>query len=422
MREMKDSGIAWLGAIPNDYTTAPIGSLFTIKKDIIGHEPETVLSITQTGVKPKDLSSNEGQNASSYAHYQKVSIGDFAMNHMDLLTGWVDISKYEGVTSPDYRVFCLNDKSHSADFFLRVFQYYYANKVFFGFGQGVATLGRWRLPAVNFQKIDVPVPPQDEQERIIQAINDKVEKIENLKRNVNEQIEKLKLYKQSMITEVVTRGLDPFVPMKDSGSIWIGKIPTHWKMNRIKFCSTYNDETLSEKEDENMVIDYVDIGSVSLSEGVFRTEQFRFLDAPSRARRITKSGDIIVSTVRTYLKAIAAIKQDGLIVSTGFCVLRPNGIINNRYMEYFCKSDSFTNTVSANSYGISYPAINATSLVAFQIIVPTEKEQLQIAEFLDDKCYRIDSLIRIKERKIEKLEQYKKSLIYEYITGKKEVL
>ena len=110
MREMKDSGVAWLGSVPSNYKTASIGSLFTIKKDIIGHEPETVLSITQTGIKPKDLSSNNGQNASSYAHYQIVSAGDFAMNHMDLLTGWIDISQYEGVTSPDYRVFTINDK------------------------------------------------------------------------------------------------------------------------------------------------------------------------------------------------------------------------------------------------------------------------------------------------------------------------
>lgn len=162
MREMKDSGVEWLGCMPTDYDTVSIGSLFAIKKDIIGREPETVLSITQTGVKPKDLTSNEGQNASSYANYQIVNIGDFAMNHMDLLTGWIDISKYEGVTSPDYRVFTLNNKEMCAEYFLRVFQHYYTNRVFFGFGQGVATLGRWRLPAINFKRIDVPVPPIEE--------------------------------------------------------------------------------------------------------------------------------------------------------------------------------------------------------------------------------------------------------------------
>ena len=236
MREMKDSGVAWIGAVPSDFAISSIGSLFTIKKDIAGREPETVLSITQTGIRPKDLSSNEGQNASSYAHYQIVNVGDFAMNHMDLLTGWIDISKYEGVTSPDYRVFTLNDKKMSADYFLRVFQYYYTNRVFFGFGQGVATLGRWRLPAINFKKIDVPVPPILEQQRIVTAIDENVSKVDVLIANVQAQIEKLEAYKQSLITEVVTKGLDPTVPMKDSGVEWIGNIPAHWTANKIIRC------------------------------------------------------------------------------------------------------------------------------------------------------------------------------------------
>lgn len=118
MRKMKDSGVAWIGEIPLEYQTVSIGSLFSIKKDIIGHEPETVLSITQTGIKPKNLASNEGQIANSYSHYQIVNVGDFAMNHMDLLTGWVDISKFDGVTSPDYRVFLKKSKT-AMIYFLR---------------------------------------------------------------------------------------------------------------------------------------------------------------------------------------------------------------------------------------------------------------------------------------------------------------
>ena len=171
MRKMKDSGVAWIGEIPLEYQTVSIGSLFSIKKDIIGHEPETVLSITQTGIKPKNLASNEGQIANSYSHYQIVNVGDFAMNHMDLLTGWVDISKFDGVTSPDYRVFTLNDKRMSAEYFLRVFQNYYYNRIFFGFGQGVATLGRWRLPTANFKKIIVPIPPLPEQDKSFPPLN-----------------------------------------------------------------------------------------------------------------------------------------------------------------------------------------------------------------------------------------------------------
>lgn len=159
MREMKDSGVAWLGDIDGRFDIKAIGNLFTIKKDIIGREPDQVLSITQRGIKIKDTTSNEGQNAASYAHYQIVNVGDFAMNHMDLLTGWVDISQYEGVTSPDYRVFTLTDNTQIPEYFLRVFQMYYSNRVFYAFGQGAANLGRWRLPRENFVKIAIPCPP-----------------------------------------------------------------------------------------------------------------------------------------------------------------------------------------------------------------------------------------------------------------------
>ena len=224
-----------------------------------------------------------------------------------------------------------------------------------------------------------------------------------------------------MITEAVTRGLDPSAPLKDSGIEWLGKIPVKWNVNRLKYRTTYNDEILKDSTPQEEIIRYVEIGSVSLENGVEKIEEYAFKDAPSRARRIAKKDDIIISTVRTYLKAIASIKEEQLIVSTGFCVLRSNNQINNKYLEYFCKSNLFTEYVSANSYGISYPAINASSLVAFHIIEPLIEEQQQIADYLDKKCEEIDKLIAIKQQKIETLTEYKKSLIYEYVTGKKQV-
>ena len=193
-------------------------------------------------------------------------------------------------------------------------------------------------------------------------------------------------------------------------------------MDRIKFCSSYNNETLKEIEDPETVIKYVDIGSVSLADGITHIEAFAYKDAPLRARRITRKDDIIVSTVRTYLKAIASIGEDNLIVSTGFCVLRPNNKVNPKFMEYYCKSDCFTDNVSRNSYGISYPAINASVLVDFHMPRPCLEEQRLIGECLDGKCAKIEHIIAVKHEKIEKLQEYKKSLIYEYVTGKKEVV
>lgn len=201
---LRESNVDYLGKINSSYEITSIGTLFKIKKDILGREPEKVLSITQNGIRVKDTDSNKGQNAESYSHYQIVNVGDFAMNHMDLITGGVDISKFEGVTSPDYRVFVLQDKSMNPNYFLRVFQAYYKNRTFFGFGQGVANLGRWRLPASNWSKIQIPVPPVEEQNVIVDFLDKKCSQIDQLIEIKQKKIEKLEQYKKSLIYEYVT--------------------------------------------------------------------------------------------------------------------------------------------------------------------------------------------------------------------------
>ena len=155
--EMKDSGSVWFGNIPINWEMKRLKYVFHIQKDIAGEEGHTVLSITQRGIIPKDFSNNEGQFANSYANYQLVHKGDFAMNHMDLLTGWVDISKYEGVTSPDYRVFVLNDKNGMCPkYYLYMMQMCYSARIFYGLGQGVSGMGRWRLQADKFLNFYIP--------------------------------------------------------------------------------------------------------------------------------------------------------------------------------------------------------------------------------------------------------------------------
>lgn len=201
---MKDSGVEWIGEITEDFSVQNIRSLFTIKKDIIGHEPDTVLSITRSGIKIKDISENNGQMADSYANYQIVNIGDFAMNHMDLLTGGIGISQYNGVTSPDYRVFNLKDNKMNPRYFLYIFETYYRNKIFYAFGQGAANLGRWRLPAKNFYSIYIPVAPIEEQQAIVSYLDQKCTQIDNLIAIKQKKIEKLQQYKKSLIYEYVT--------------------------------------------------------------------------------------------------------------------------------------------------------------------------------------------------------------------------
>ena len=428
MHDMKDSGVAWIGAVPSGYRTASIGSLFTIKKDIIGREPETVLSITQTGIRPKDLSSNEGQNASSYAHYQIVNMGDFAMNHMDLLTGWIDISKYEGVTSPDYRVFTLNDKEMSADYFLRVFQYYYTNKVFFGFGQGVATLGRWRLPAINFKKIDVPVPPVLEQQRIVSAIDEKFGKVDALIANVQTQIEKLKAYKQSMITEVVTKGLDPSVPMKNSGVDVYPSVPEHWNVQKtlttLTMPITDGPHTTPELLSEG--IPFVSAEAVSCGNGGIDFDHIRgfisreFYDECSK-KYVPQRDDIYMIKSGATTGRVSVVDTDRIFtIWSPLAVFRCNpDVVHFRFLYYFLQSSAYQRQVQFGwTYG-TQQNIGMRTLERLKVFVPPLDEQDAITECLDAKCIQIDRLVAIKQAKIEKLEQYKRSLIYEYVTGKK---
>ena len=203
--ELKDSGSVWFGSIPTNWEMKRLKYVFHIQKDIAGEEGHTVLSITQKGIIPKDFSNNEGQFANSYANYQLVHKGDFAMNHMDLLTGWVDISKYEGVTSPDYRVFVLNDKNGMCPkYYLYMMQMCYSARIFYGLGQGVSGMGRWRLQADKFLNFYIPIPPYDEQKKIADYITDKVNHIEVEIDKRNKLIKKYQEYKKSLIYEVVT--------------------------------------------------------------------------------------------------------------------------------------------------------------------------------------------------------------------------
>lgn len=204
-RPMKDSGSTWFGKIPASWDANKLKYTFTIRKRIVGEDGHTVLAITQKGVKPKDMSNGNGQFAESYANYQIVHPGDFAMNHMDLLTGWVDISKYEGVTSPDYRVFTLDDTSRTCpDYYLYMMQMCYSNRIFYSMGQGVSGMGRWRLPADMFNNFIIACPPFEEQQEIAEYLDKKCSEIDSLIASKEKFIAELESYKKSLIYEYVT--------------------------------------------------------------------------------------------------------------------------------------------------------------------------------------------------------------------------
>ncbi len=207
--QMKDSGVEWLGKVPQHWSTLRLKYIFRIKKCIAGKIGYDVLSVTQKGIKIKDITNNEGQLSMDYSKYQRVLPGDFAMNHMDLLTGYIDISSFDGVTSPDYRVFfIINNEAFYSYYFLYLLQNGYHQKLFFHLGQGSAHLGRWRLPTEAFNEILYPCPILEEQIKIVDFLRMHTTKIDTLIDKQLLQIVLLQERRTALISAAVTGKID----------------------------------------------------------------------------------------------------------------------------------------------------------------------------------------------------------------------
>ena len=205
---MRDSKVQWVGDVPEHWQVKRFKNIFKIRKRISGELGYDILSITQKGIKIKDIESGNGQLSMDYSKYQIVNIGDFAMNHMDLLTGFVDISKYNGVTSPDYRVFTLDDKNSVPEYFLCYLQMGYINKIFFPFGRGAAHIGRWRLPTEAFNEFLAPCPPEKEQRKISIFIVKTLKQMSALEEKATKAIKLMQERRSALISAAVTGKID----------------------------------------------------------------------------------------------------------------------------------------------------------------------------------------------------------------------
>ncbi len=417
---MKDSGIPWIGEIPSYWKTDNIGSLYSQRNEKVSDKDYPPLSVSKMGVVPQletAAKTDDGDNR------KLVKKGDFAINSRSDRRGSCGISAYDGSVSLINTILTprteMNPRFYDWLFHTSVFA-----DEFYKWGHGIVD-DLWTTRWAEMKRISIVVPPMPEQQAIADYLDKKCGEIDAMVSLQEKIIEELKAYKQSVITEAVCRGLNPDVPMKDSGIEWIGLIPEGWEAKRMKNICAPNPYSLTEKEDEDFEFDYVDIGSVSFEKGIFKTEHYLFKDAPSRARRRAQYGDMVMSTVRTYLRAIDTIDTEekaGYIYSTGFAVLTPFSDCDYRFLSFISKSQPFLEQVAILSRGINYPAINTSDILTIAVAVPPLDEQQAVANYLDTKCAEIDTLISLKQSKIEVLKEYKKSIIYEYITGKKEVL
>lgn len=416
----KNSQVGWIGKIPEHWEVKKIRRLFEVKKRIAGRPDIDVLSITQKGIKVKNIKDNGGQLSADYSKYQLVEKGDFAMNHMDLLTGYVDISKYDGVTSPDYRVFTRREISTCDRYFLYLFQMGYQQKLFYPYGRGAAQLGRWRLPAGEFNNFYFPVPSTIEQEKIAQFLDVQIARIDQIIAKKEQLVELIKEKRVAIINQTITRGLDTNTEMIESGIDWIGNIPRGWNINKLKYVTSVDSETLNTDTDPAYEFNYYDVSSVTLGEIEKPEEKITFEKSPSRARRVANVDDVIIATVRPYLKAVAHFREaEGKnIVSTGFSTFTAKKNILPRFLFYYLFSDKFMHEVIIRSVGVSYPAISPNKLAALHISFPDISQQKKISDLLDTYWNLYANSIEITLSSIKKLQQFKSSLIFNAVTGK----
>lgn len=409
MRKMKNSGVAWIGDVPENWETIPNKYLMRKVKAICQkYSNEDVLSLTMNGVIKRDLDNPSGKMPSTFDGYQFVYAGNLLMClfDIDVTPRCIGLIENDGITSPAYSQFELKRNA-----FNRYYYYYYLyldnKKELLHLAKNL----RNSFTEEQFGQISTVVPPIEQQHLIANQLDFVCKKVEDLISNQEQQIEKLKQYKQSLITEVVTKGLNPDVPMKDSGVKWLGKIPNNWQTKKIKYVAKIIDDKYLKGEYNYIALENIE----SHSARFIKTDSVYDLVGTKMAY----SDTVIFGKLRPYLAKVFLVKEI-TCVNNEFSVFK--GLeVTNEYLKYFMLGSRFIDTVNASTYGTKMPRANIGFISNLQITIPPFQEQQNIANYLDDKCAKIDRLIAIKQEKIDKLNNYKKSLIYEYVTGKREV-
>lgn len=427
-REMKDSGVEWIGEIPDRWVVGKVQTAFYRKKEKANVVNPTILSLARSGIKVRDISNNEGQLAADYSNYNPVSVGDVLLNPMDLVSGAnCNISNIEGVISPAY-INLRAKTNYSGKYYNYYFKLQYWSYAFFAHGKGVSYENRWTLNNETIMKYPIPVPSYEEQQKIAAFLDEKVSHIDKIIEDTKKSIENLKVYKQSLITETVTKGLSPDVETKDSGVEWFGRIPSHWKVSKVgnvfevilgKMLSTFPKESNWTEER------YLSAINVHF-EGVETFNLKKMWFSPVEKEKLeVKFGDLLVveGGAGAGGSALYLSEEKGIYVQNSINIVRPKANLSNTsfayYIFYCLVKNGYVDYVS-NKATIPHFTKEKVQSVPYPII-PLNEQQV-IVEFLDERTKQVDSLIDQKEQLVIELESYKKSLIYEYVTGKKEVI
>lgn len=424
MCEMKDSGVEWIGKIPNEWKIIKIGNQYLERKVKVSDTDYAALSVTMKGILPQLANA-----AKTDAHDDRklVCIGDFAINSRSDRRGSCGISPYDGSVSLINIVLKPRDKM-CPQYYNWLFHSTMFSDEFYKWGHGIVD-DLWTTNWQDMKKIYIPAPPLFEQQKIAAYLDTKCSKIDELTAKIKTTIDEYKKLKQSVITEAVTNGIRPCREMKDSGVEWIGEIPREWKISKLKYIVGNlvkgNGITKEDviKNGDTPCIRYGEIYSKynnSFSECISRTNVDMI-----EVKQYISNGDILFvctgELIEEIGKNIVYLGAENCLCGGDIIIARNNVNHNSAFLNYALNSNCSQAQKSRGKTKLKVVHISATEISNIVIAYPNKIEQDEIVDYLDKKCAEIDAVIEKKEQIVTEFENYKKSLIYEVVTGKKEV-
>lgn len=411
---MKDSGEEWIGAIPESWDTNRIR--YCLDEINVKNSPvktEQILSLVKDkGVMLYEEKGDVGNKAKEDITGYKVAFPNtLIVNSMNILIGSVGISKYKGCVSPVYYVFREKDNSD-----LRFVNYIFNTREFQKelrkYANGILEI-RLRISATDIFNRKIPLPPKEEQIKIADFLDEKCTEIDKLSEDIQKQIDILEEYKKSVITRAVTKGLNPDVEMKDSGDERLGMIPANWDAKKLKFVTReiYENGLMVPENDRYIGMENV----LSYSNDFHETNTEYEISFQKKC----KKGIVLFGKLRPYLAKVIICPFTGF--ATGEFMQLSNFDGDSRYLRYSLLNGTFIESVNMSTYGAKMPRANSEYVNNLKICITPKDEQCKIADFLDNVCQKIDESIRLQQKQLSHLDTYKRSIIYEYVTGKKRV-
>ncbi len=410
--EYKESGVEWIGEIPEHWEMIHTKYLFRLVTEPApqNHDYELLSIYTDIGVRPRKELEERGNRATTTDGYWLVKKGDFIVNKLLAWMGAIGLSDYEGVTSPAYdilrKIQPLNERFY--EYLFRCGLYFTEFKKW---SKGIMEV-RLRLYFNQFGQIPLVFPPVDDQNKIVDFLDRKTGQIDELIRIKERQVELLQEQRTALINQAVTKGLNQNVKMKPSGMEWIGKIPKHWGIRKIKHIATLVSEKSTPETD-----------AIKISPENVESETGKVLDFYSSYDSIGvkfQAGDVLFNKLRVYLSKVIFAEYSGYSLGE-MIVIRTSLQQMGKYLFYLMLSSRFIEYCNSISEGVKMPRTDVNDILNAHIPLTPYQEQAQIVKFLDRKTQQIDELIATEQRKIELLKEYRQSLISEVVTGKIDV-